>query len=66
MYKIKERADFSDLDSTKTFRTNSELKKQFEVICKANYSNMSRELNAFMRKVVEMQRLDIENHEDFY
>lgn len=54
--------DFSpDLDTTITFRVNSELKEEFAKLCKANYSDVSRELNVFMRKSVAKQRLDIDN-----
>lgn len=57
------RTDFStELDTTITFRVNSELKEEFRKLCASNYSDASRELNSFMRKVVAKQKLDIENH----
>ncbi|MGP4865392.1 hypothetical protein ACTXGK_14510, partial [Psychrobacter sp. T6-5] len=57
------RTDFStELDGTITFRVNSELKQEFQKLCKSQYSDVSRELNSFMRKVVAKQKLDIENH----
>lgn len=57
------RTDFStELDATITFRVNSELKEEFRKLCASNYSDASRELNSFMRKVVAKQKLDIENH----
>lgn len=52
----------NELDTTITFRVNSELKQEFEQLCKSDYSNLSRELNSFMRKAVDKQRLDIENY----
>lgn len=57
------KTDFStELDTTITFRVNSELKEEFTKLCKANYSDVSRELNSFMRKAVAKQRLDVENY----
>lgn len=53
-----------DLDTTITFRVNSELKEEFSKLCKVNYSDISKELNTFMRKAVSKQRLDIDN--DFF
>lgn len=50
-----------DLDTTITFRVNSELKEEFAKLCKADYSDISKELNAFMRKAVSKQRLDIDD-----
>ena len=57
------KTDFStELDTTITFRVNSELKEEFDKLCRSDYSNVSKELNSFMRKVVAKQKLDIENH----
>ena len=57
------RTDFStELDTTITFRVNSELKEEFRKLCASNHSDVSRELNSFMRKAVAKQKLDIENH----
>lgn len=63
MYSDPGRTDFStELDTMITFRVNSELKEEFRKLCASNYSDVSRELNSFMRKVVAKQKLDIENH----
>ena len=54
--------DFShDLDTTITFRVNSELKEEFAKLCKVNYSDTSKELNKSMRKAVSKKKLDIDN-----
>lgn len=50
----------NELDSTITFRVNSELKKEFEKLCNSEISSMSRELNLFMRKAVTKGTLNIE------
>ena len=45
------KTDFStELDTTITFRVNSELKEEFDKLCRSDYSNVSKELNSFMRK----------------
>jgi antitoxin component of RelBE/YafQ-DinJ toxin-antitoxin module len=63
MFTYNQKPEFSnELDTTITIRVNSELKQEFDKLCKSNYSNVSKELNTFMRKVVSKQKLDIENH----
>lgn len=47
-----------DLDSTVNFKINSTLKEEFEKLCKANHTNMSRELKIFMTKAVSAQTLN--------
>ena len=41
------------LDTTINLKINSELKKDFERICKENHSNISREIKLFMSEVVK-------------
>lgn len=47
------------LDTTINLKINSELKKDFERICKENHSNISREIKLFMSEVVKKNSLDI-------
>lgn len=47
------------LDTTINLKINSELKKDFERICKENHSNISREIKLFMSDVVKKNSLDI-------
>lgn len=55
------KTDFSnELDTTITFRVNSELKEEFTKLCKSEYSDVSKELNSFMRKAVTNQQLDLD------
>lgn len=41
-----------ELDATINFRVNSELKSQFEEVCKRNHSTISQELKKYMSKVL--------------
>lgn len=49
--------DFTNLDTTMNFKVNNLLKKEFERICKAEYSNPSREIKLFMLKTIKQGRL---------
>lgn len=61
MFSDSGKTDFSNkLDTTITFRVNSELKQEFTKLCKSSYSDVSRELNSFMRKAVAKEKLDID------
>jgi hypothetical protein len=46
-----------ELDATINFRVNSELKAQFEDICKRNHSTISQELKKHMSKVLAANSL---------
>ncbi|MFK0516972.1 hypothetical protein [Campylobacter coli] len=46
-----------DLDVTLNMRVNKQLREDFERLCKANHTNMSRELKRFMSLAVSAQKL---------
>lgn len=48
-----------ELDTTFNFKLNSVLKSEFELLCKSNHSNMSRELKVYMEKCVKRNSLNI-------
>lgn len=47
----------AELNISVNFRVNSGLRNEFEKVCKANHSNMSRELKRYMTAVVQTQRI---------
>lgn len=47
----------NELNISVNFRVNSGLRDEFEKVCKANHSNMSRELKRYMTAVVQTQRI---------
>lgn len=47
----------NDLDSVVNFKVNSILKREFDSLCKANHTSMSREIKRFMTEAVRIQRL---------
>ena len=52
-----------ELDTTVNFKVNSVLKQEFEELCKARHSNVSRELKLFMLNSVRSGSL---NHKEWY
>lgn len=47
----------SDLDDRINFRVNSGLKREFEKVCSANHTTVSREIKRFMTAVVRAQEI---------
>lgn len=46
-----------ELDDRINFRVNAALKEQFEKVCVANHTTISREIKRFMTEVVRLQRV---------
>lgn len=46
-----------ELDDRVNFRVNGVLKDQFEKVCVANHTTISREIKRFMTEVVRLQRV---------
>lgn len=51
------KASFDELDAVVNFKVNSELKKEFDRICKKSHSNLSRELKLYMLRIVSQGNL---------
>lgn len=49
--------DSVDLDVTFNLRINKQLKDEFERLCKANHTNMSREVKRYMSLAVSADKL---------
>lgn len=47
----------TESDTTANFKLNSVLKEEFEKLCKANHSNLSRELKQYMTYAVKTKDL---------
>ena len=48
----------TDLDTTLNIKINSQLKEEFERLCRASHSNMSREIKILMSKAVKAKTLN--------
>lgn len=46
-----------DLDVNVNFKANSALRDEFDKLCKANHTNMSREIKRYMTAAIRTQRL---------
>lgn len=47
----------TDLDGTLNFRVNSGLKSEFDKLCRANHTNVAREIKRFMTEAIRSQTL---------
>lgn len=53
----KKKIESVDLDVTFNLRINKQLKDEFERLCKANHTNMSREVKRYMSLAVSADKL---------